>query len=1039
MDAKYKPNKYGLNKYLGKSIKDITTQLGRKLELGTREEKTEVLLELQKNGLSKSSVKMISRNPASKNTRRLMEYAVRNSMKNINIARRPRGYRKPPARRADELDVIRFNAFGETTMSKLGFKLSHQVAATNILYCKFFTIELENIVRNYFEELLSLISEIIINDDEKTTKDSNAMAVSADSDTSSTSSNSNMKIGGTLDQNLKNNLIWALEYGIPDSLHDFGKATRNKIFPENEQGKTKSHAFLNIAEKFLGINYTKKYTQGPISNNDILYPYYNPSPASFEEEVKVAFLLGQLCGDVDNLYYYFNEEIPSTWSGERLEYFKNSPPNSLNKFFEKLEKDEYKYCILDACMSIQKEEQWTSHITMLHSLCNLWDPVGAGKFKASELADGDNNLGLQLIAENQIIIDKIEYSVYDSKKSSDLKSMYDYVYNNLLNGYCLEQFNISFKLRLLGPKITSGNFYSTGESNNDEFFYVCLLIDNIADTKVFIINSGGFSVAVLSYGLYYIEKGESYKHIPSKQTKDYQDLLAILDYIKGLLEKITPKLNNELIKKYLYIFITRLKSTGDHGSAMTSKFFNDELKKKTVYLSGDQLAYVYSISKDIPTVSRYYFSTKGGADEGEDEIEDNSDNACSRIHFLSVLLPEQDPVVNCQNKLTEIYTVLYKIIQSTSVKPPTSVPMSQDIVSLIQTSLDNAMAILCDDSNPSNNSNNSNNYNPTNVIQREKFEKNVLEPLPIIVISLSEGGDIGKVITVTNSDVQKCQVILPLLKQYQDYLIYFLNFNEINAAQIKTINDQLKELDKAIIITDRDQIIKGSATVINASSRRPSSFRLQLWLESLVTKNKNVSSTEFVTALAANGESNTKTYYDKLLSIKKNFFEQTAKLSVKMKEKYGTSSPFIMEKTKQTFDIYNERIEQVLKKDTSRFGGIMLQIFGWTNEPVVAVPIDDEDSNYYVTVADEIVDKPLDPQDKIKPNSFKRIKTAAKNAINSMANAFTNISKKGGANHTRRIYMDKKTKHYTTINLRKTHKITKHPKYINNNVTKRRL
>lgn len=934
----------------------------------------------------------------------------------------------------------------KTNMEKYGFTLSHQLSASLILQCKFFTMELENIARNYYEELFLFISELIyiteplehetVYMEIETDKASvESLKKSAEPIPYSKREQSFNAKGGNGDNVLISNLIWVLEYGIPDSLHDFGKG-RNGIFPSTIVSKNMSYAFLEMAERFLAGNYTTHFPNKSISTSDILYNYYSSSPANFEEQVKVSFLLGNICGDIDNIYYYFNEQIPSTWTTERTSFFDNSKPNSLNEFFEKLKADEYAYCILDACMSIQKETQWQSAITMLKSLCNLWDPAGAGDISAKELADGNWALGLQLVQESIKLPDGTSKILYNSITLDDSRtSMYDYVYSNLLNENCIPSIQFSLRLTKVGSnELTTQSYPQTGLTTTpDDRFITCLTINNICVDLPF----GGFSVAILSYGLYYSETGKDYTNISSKNMPAYTNLKTVLNEIITILK--SQQIDSDTIKTYLYIFITRLKSTGDHGSARTTLFFNEILHKKTLYLSGDQLAYVYSIALNIPTVARYYSSNTGIVDEDNDD----QDDVCSRIHFLSVLLPERDPVISCQNKLNEIVIILDDVMRKMNISRTSPYSSPEELLNAITKSIDNAVSLLC--------ANDTTETLKNNYVQSVESIQTILSNLPRIMAYLDNTEiNVGNVYLYKDS-------ILPLLKRYQDYIIYFLNFADIHRAQEETIMAQLREINNVIII-NTDQIISNSpinAINVRASRSSKSAFTPVTWLKTLLNKNKNPD--DFIVALKTQKKTETITYYDELQRIKKQFFEKTAKLSLMMKEKYGTSSPFIVEKTKETMQQYDTQLKNILEKDATPIGKTMLEIFGWVKPPVVAIPITED--GFSTDIEAEIIQnvQNVNNNDKLKPKMLNRIASG-------ISNSFTDITKKtvkiiakgfrskeqtkGGNNYTRRTYFlrnsrNKKNRNYQSkkyghiSRVRKTRKNTKRPKYIKKNATRR--
>jgi len=360
-----------------------------------------------------------------------------------------------------------------------------QIIADTYLNINKGLLYLNDATSDYCFEMLDFLTAIL--DDEtldKVEENTNTIASKTSVDnTKTTTLNVNGKRGreesyGGFEQKCLDNIIECLNYGVPDTLHDFGKG-RNGIFPNPFSARN----FLEKASDFLKIN----YPNNNIANNDTLYQYYNSTPGMFEEKSKNAFLT-DLCGKTENIYYYFNNQLPNGREDLKLISTLNE---SLPLFFNHIKEKEYKYCVIDACTDIQKEKDWSSQITTLRSLCNLWDPAGASSFSENDFTDGNGEIGLKLVLEKEkFIYEKNEYNIYNSVSIETNVSLYD-VYDELLNKKCLEKDNILFKLRI-------------GKTNSNSFI-VFLKINE----EYFPISSGGFSVNALSYGLSYIDNNFS--------------------------------------------------------------------------------------------------------------------------------------------------------------------------------------------------------------------------------------------------------------------------------------------------------------------------------------------------------------------------------------------------------------------------------------------------------------------------------------------------------------------------------------------------
>lgn len=887
-----------------------------------------------------------------------------------------------------------------TKMGSLGFKLNDQIKAKNIFNCDMFVRELDSMIYDYYydimlnnREILFYINEeddqskIIENTDESIkSNDEQLMEVVRPEEVEEVKPPEDEEVerikrqkkGGELNDDCVKSLIWCLNYGIPDSLHDFGKS-RNGIFPQLSKTKNRAHDFLEISEQFLNQNYSS-FPAGKISTVDKLYNYYSNNPANFEDIVKDDFLLGNICGDVDNIYYYFSEDIPTIWGFNKQKFFEINPPNQMNPFFEKLSSDGYEYCILDACMSIQTESQWQNKITMIKSLCNLWDPVGSGKIQYSDLADGNPKYNLSLVYENNVIVNGITHYIYDSKNNDE--SMYDYVYENLFNLHCIP--GITFKLRIASETDFRTNILNTA------LLYPVLSITTIGKNSIYIpIPLGGFSVKVLSFGLYYIETGDDFI-IPPKQADEYMNLKRIIDTVLTIINTLEPKTKTY----YMYILLTRFKSTGDHGSAMTTDFFNERLKLNTLYLSGDRLAYIYSIAKNIPTVARYYAASSSSAVE----VDEESEESCDRVHFLGVLLPQKDPIISATNKLNEIISFLDYIsnLGQRVVNSSVSINDPGEFLTSINDKL------------------------------KEKIGNQSVDTLDNIAILASIQVDLAsllpqlKSLIIDSTNIGTIKPLLTILKEYHDNVFYIYKYSDIKLDIETTINDQISELQK-IIVVNANEIITGSAVVaenVRASRRSQSYFRPVTWLANILTKGSNDTTTskEFITLLQNTPDTETKTYYDKIINIKKRFYAKMTDLSLFMKEKYGKSAPFVVEQSKKAMSKYNENITTILERDNTVLGKTLLKLFGFVSDPVIAEPIDEDIFIDNIQMNEVFVSPTVK---KISSSSKQKITDKIKNAANSVVNYFKSTQKKRkrlGGSRKNKMNSIKKNKTKNRIN-----------------------
>lgn len=777
-----------------------------------------------------------------------------------------------------------------------------------------------------------------------------------------TQQNKIQRVQGGANEDCIKNIIWCLNYGVADSLHDFGK-NRNKYFPSMTSEKTSAYAFLEKAKEFLRPNYAKYGGNVEVEKIDkYLYQYYSDYPAAFEPLIKNDYLLGNICEKIENIYYFFNSDLPDNddWNKIRKAIDEQGGFSSVDLFWKNLEEKAYEYCILDACMSIQTEPQWKKQIKRLRSLCNLWDPAGAEGFTANEFTDGDEELGLKLVFEKEVDENGKKYSLFDSRQRFPVagraeKSFYD-VYSVLFNEYCLEKDGFEMFLRigtenLQGFVVENGilDIQSLKQQQPKRVFYVFLCITKNKkedETKYFLIATGGFSVDVLSLGLYYIETGKDFRADLVSKNKEYVSLKQVIDYLKQLIS------GDENYKKNgLYNLLTRFKSTGDHGSALATKFLNEELKKPTLYLSGDQLAYVYSIANNIPTIFRFYSANKKSEnDDGDDE--DQETCSSSRIHFIGASFPQLDEKLNCVNKLDEIVRQARKI--KSDLEPGKGMI---DIVSILEFM--------------------------TNEIIRVKVELSETEDVSQLSGKIS---DFFNRVTDTFTDIYSNMGILlgmiyrisdeppydgVLLKQIKNVfnqlteinhgLFYIKNYKKIQEIIVGVVKKQIKDLSEVVQISAEDVLSKtitkrGNSRFmgIQFSSLLPSSSSLKNMFtkmktgfnyDSFVGELKSIPSNKDTKAKKGAQQQQEQTLYDFMIATKRKYFAKKTDISESMKEQFGSSGNIMIAQAELVFEKYNTIIASKLLEgsdsvDIPSIGNFISRLFGIVKKPVIAEPID---------------------------------------------------------------------------------------------------
>jgi hypothetical protein len=500
-------------------------------------------------------------------------------------------------------------------------------------------------------------------------------------------------IGGHVNNLQQEAFSEALAYGKYDTLHDFKPSTRNKIFPQSLIGTKKITTDSGRQLILLLEDILKGVTTTPGSTNmeSKLYGYIDADPLHFEEDIKTDYLKGDIASTLDDVSYHFelppDKTLPTTWSEPRRDFFKDQTIHSLDSLFDEIKQNEINYWVFDACMSSKIKDKLPAE--RLVTLANMWDPVKSGLINKSDLGE---QILITSIGPSLVLVPdgpSVDgHEIYDWQFNGT--SLYDLIYKDLLNHDDLNTtYNLNIKLRLA--------------INAEEECRVMIKLQHedaqkkISELKLVIDN--GFSVNELAMGLHYIETGEtSVKDTTKTIHLDLQKIIDFLfnEYKENLKQSSNPFADISQLSKYykneFYKILFRFKASGDHGQAEMVKIINTVLNKPTIFMTGDNLAYAYSISKEIPTVACYYKASKpkksetppklkksptsvadplATPDDDDDEDldktkdEDVVDEDDSAPQYIVGYFPKKDTAETYVRKFKEISLVINSLYEST--------------------------------------------------------------------------------------------------------------------------------------------------------------------------------------------------------------------------------------------------------------------------------------------------------------------------------------------------------------------------------------
>ena len=467
--------------------------------------------------------------------------------------------------------------------------------------------------------------------------------------------------GGHENERKNTNIVNELNRKEGDSQHDFKpSASRNNVFPNQIVKATKLVNVVNGSIVLDKISEIVINSSGAPSRE--LNSYFEKDPIHFEEDIKVDYLLGDLAGNLDDISYYFTEgTIPTTWIESRRKFFETAEINSIQKLFMDVEEFGIEYWLFDACMSssIKNNMKPERFIT----LANLWDPAKSKNPTLEELTEYkmSNDPATRQFSKFVVDITVSASNVYDWQNKEN-QSYYDKIYGPLINQDIMTNtFGIEIKLRIAVEK----NICSVA---------ICVFVAD--EFKKMVVVRSGFGVNELAMGMYYIETGETTYAKGRRQTirSELKELIDTLYQYFTDVSRITDRTkraeaSKTFLKNEYYKLLLRFKSSGDHGSANTVKILIDEMKKRSVFLSGDNLAYVYSIASGIPTICNYYKASSGSKDDDDDDDDDDDGIHSSGPQFIAGYFPLADSAEKYEKQFNKKVSIIGSL-QDTAYENP---------------------------------------------------------------------------------------------------------------------------------------------------------------------------------------------------------------------------------------------------------------------------------------------------------------------------------------------------------------------------------
>lgn len=824
------------------------------------------------------------------------------------------------------------------------------------------------------------------------------------------SKKSKEQLGGSSSASM-NKVILELQYFEPDSQHDFKPSGRQKLFPKKIQSDFEPNKPRIVLSKLQNI-IKKNHETTPLDKDSLLSSYVIENPSAFEESIRVDFLLGEIAGPLEDISYYFteSENLPESWQDKRKKFFHGvdgKKINNMSDFLDDLKKQNYNFWLFDAVMSGKIKKAISGYTERIKSLTNLWDPSKSGNIGFGELFENrDNkygelkNINISSIPTQEDLTNIIFYD-FILKSGENSVSIYDNIYDELINNYNNNELGISVKIRLAVKQNLCIPAVIILKDNEP------ILIHTVKD---------GFNVEELSYGLLYIENIEN--GIPNNDNDStlsskpsLKKLINIINVIYDNFKDGNDNIKNKAVN-YLYNLLLRFKSSGDHGQADMAKL----LDKECVFVSGDNLAYVYSIANKTPTISCYYKVPSGkkeNEDDDEDDNEDNtndSDNVTTIIgkHFIVSYFPISDSVEKYYSKFKENYQLMTDVLitnvlgEDQVVETETPLLPFSDYLIILNTAVEDLNIFIGDlYKNVKTNTVELIKKECENKIESLKNDENYKNIINFLSIIVKNPDTSFRRIFLNNEseiDYEKVKEINRLIKDLTHLIYYIKKYDKILGLTYEITCDETKILNEMVEFHFFDVVdnklsrsiaervgIKPKTLPQRTSSRNIGLKVVGLFnnLKDRIFKKKTQNDDAILNEVRAITQENSDNFSKKINTIKKKYADITNSLTNKLLENNFTTD-FVNSTMSRIIEIKRFYKEAVINKirTVENIGGFLAGVLEGSIIVPIEKPPEQQDLDQYKQLNIER-DRQAKAAKKAEEKAAKIAEKAAKKSANS--------------------------------------------------------